>query len=389
MIQVNLKCFHWIKFILIGVDMKVRLSKCSISNQEIKAVASVMESEYLGMGSKVLEFESAIKSYLGTGKDVVCVNTGTSALHLALSSLGITVGDEVLVPSLTYVASFQAISATGAIPVACEVDSETLFLDVRDAELKITNMTKAIMPVHYASASKNMKEVYTLAEKYGIRVVEDAAQAFGCERNGCKIGVEGDIICFSFDGIKNITSGEGGAILSSDELLLERLKDCRLLGVEKDTEKRFSGQRSWEFDVSHQGFRFHMSNINAAIGIEQLKKISAFKEKRQAIVFKYLNQLAGICELEFLSLDYEDMIAHIFVVKVVRRDELRMFLISAGIECGVHYKPNHLLSKYQCSVNLPFTELVYRELLTLPCHVDLTDVEQDYVVTKLKEFYGA
>lgn len=369
-------------------NLKVRLSKCSISSEEINAVKKVLESEYLGMGAQVLEFERNIKSYLDTSMSVVCVNTGTSALQLALSAIGIGHGDEVLVPSLTYIASFQAISATGANPIACEVNQDTLFIDVHDAKRKITANTKAIMPVHYASSSKGMDEVYTLAKEHKLRVIEDAAQAFGCKRDLKKIGTEGDIICFSFDGIKNITSGEGGAILTNDEKALQRLRDGRLLGVQKDTENRFSGNRSWDFDVEDQGFRFHMSNINAAIGIEQLKKIQLFRKKRQDVSERYMRQLKGIKNIEFLKLNYLDIIPHIFVVKAHDRDGLRRCLMDSGVECGIHYKPNHLLTKYNTNFDLPVTEDIYKKILTLPCHVDLSIRDQDMIIFKIKEFYN-
>ena len=370
--------------------MQVRLSKCSISPAEINAVTQVLESEFLGMGSKVLEFEQNIKRYLDTDMGVVCVNTGTSALQLALSALNIQEGDEVLVPSLTYVATFQAISSMGAIPIACEVSPDTLFIDIDDAETRVTPRTRVIMPVHYASASKGMLDVYSFAKKHQLRVIEDAAQAFGCYRDGSKVGVLGDIVCFSFDGIKNITSGEGGAVLTSDRRLLEKMQDGRLLGVIKDTEKRVSNQRSWDFDVVSQGFRFHMSNINAAIGIEQLKRIEFFKEKRQLIVQRYIKILSPINEVKFLNLNYKEIISHIFVIKVKNRDGLRDYLLKYGIECGIHYKPNHMLQMYLNSLTtLPITESIYKEIISLPCHVDLSLLEQDYVIQKIGEFYNA
>lgn len=369
--------------------MKVRLSKCSISNAEIESVSQVLLSEYLGMGEKVSEFEKKIKDYLGTQFEVVCVNTGTSALHLALECLGLSTGDEVLVPSLTYVASFQAISATGAVPISCEINPSTLFLDINDAEQKLTKRTKVIMPVHYASSSKGMEEVYDFATKHNLRVVEDAAQAFGCSRQGEKVGTSGDVICFSFDGIKNITSGEGGAIVTGDTVLAEKLKDSRLLGVKKDTEKRYLGQRSWDFDVEIQGFRYHMSNVHAAIGIEQLKRIDEFKIKRQSIVFKYLSELQKLSQVEMLDFIFDDLISHIFVIKVEQRNALRNYLLASGIECGIHYKPNHLLTKYEYNRCLPVTEKLYTKILTLPCHVDFTEDEQEYVITKIREFYEA
>ncbi|TQV64343.1 MAG: DegT/DnrJ/EryC1/StrS family aminotransferase [Sulfurovum sp.] len=367
---------------------KIRLSKSSVSQAEKDAVVKVLDKEYLGMGEEVKLFEEKIKNYLETSMDVVCVSTGTSALHLALSALGVKDGDEVLVPSLTYVASYQAISATGAKPISCEINSNTLFLDVEDAKTKITKNTKVIMPVHYASSSKGMDEVYKLAQEFGLRVVEDAAQAFGSKRDGKLVGTEGDIICFSFDGIKNITSGEGGAILSHDKEFIQKVQDGRLLGVEKDTDKRYSGQRSWDFDVNYQGFRYHMSNIMAAIGIVQIDRIEDFKIRRQTIAKKYLNAFKNINQIQNLDFNFDEVLPHIFVIQAQQRDELREYCILNNIECGIHYKPNHLLNKYKIDYILPITEKIYENILTLPCHFDLTEEEQNTVVGKIREFYN-
>ena len=366
---------------------KIRLSKSSILQAEKDAVLKVLDKEFLGMGEEVKLFEIGIKEYIDTAMEVVCVNTGTSALHLSLSVLGLKSGDEVLVPSLTYVASYQSISATGAKPVSCEINPDTLFINVNDARSKITKNTKVIMPVHYASSSKGMDEVYSLAKEFNLRVVEDAAQAFGCKRDGDFVGKTGDVICFSFDGIKNITSGEGGAILSNDKRFIQKVKDARLLGVERDTEKRFSGQRSWNFDVSSQGFRYHMSNIMAAIGIVQIDRIDEFRSVRQNIARKYIKELSKLEDINFLDFDFNETLPHIFVIKASNRDKLREFLLMSDIECGIHYKPNHLLSKYNSTFDLPVTEEIYGQILTLPCHYDLTDSEQKYVIEKIKEFY--
>lgn len=367
---------------------RVRLSKSSLGQEEKDAVLKVLDHEFLGMGAEVQAFENEIKAYIATDKEVVCVNTGTSALQIALSCLDIGLGDEVLVPSLTYVASYQAISATGAIPISVDVKEDTLFMDIEDAKKRVTENTKAIMPVHYASNSKEMSAVNTFAKEYNLRVIEDAAHSFGCKREGKTIGCEGDVICFSFDGIKNITSGEGGAVLSSDETFIQRVKDARLLGVEKDTEKRYAGQRSWDFDVTHQGFRFHMSNIMAAIGSAQLKKIDAIAVKRQSIAKHYVMSLKDVEGIELLDFDYDDIVSHIFVLKAKERDALREHLLSNEIECGIHYKPNHLLSKYR-SDPLPITEKIYEEILTLPCQFDLDKEDQDRVIKSIKDFYSA
>ena len=240
--------------------------------------------------------------------------------------------------------------------------------------------------MHYASSSKGMDEVYELAREFNLRVVEDAAQSFGCKRDGQLVGKKGDVICFSFDGIKNITSGEGGAILSSDKEFIQKVKDMRLLGVERDTEKRFSGLRSWDFDVKRQGFRYHMSNIMAAIGVVQLDRINEFRIKRQKIAKRYIEELDGVEHITFLDFNFDEVLPHIFVIKAKKRDELRKHLILNNIECGLHYKPNHLLKKY-ISECLPITEDIYGKIITLPCHYALTRDEQTKVVEKIKEFF--
>ena len=367
---------------------KIRLSKSSIGQEEKDAALKVLDHEFLGMGAEVQNFENEIKAYIGTQKDVVCVNTGTSALHIALSCLDIGVGDEVLVPSLTYVASYQAISASGATPISVDVKEDTLFIDMEDAKKRVTKNTKAIMPVHYASNSKEMPEINEFAKKHNLRVIEDAAHSFGCKRDGKTIGCDGDIICFSFDGIKNITSGEGGAVLSSDKAFIQRVKDARLLGVEKDTDKRYAKQRSWDFDVKHQGFRFHMSNIYAAIGSAQLKKIGTISKKRSDIAKCYVSFLKEIEGIEILDFDYENIVSHIFVIKAKNRDALREHLLSNEIECGIHYKPNHMLSMYKSDYKLEVTEKIYEEILTLPCQADLTKEEQMRVIEVIKDFYN-
>ncbi|HDC4325031.1 DegT/DnrJ/EryC1/StrS family aminotransferase [Aeromonas hydrophila] len=367
---------------------KIRLSKSSISEKEKISVFDVLAKEYLGMGEATREFEVAISNYLGiSDNQVATVNTGTSALHIALSAIDIQPGDEVLVPSLTYVASFQVISALGATPVACEVLPNTLFLDPNDVRSKISSKSKAIMPVHYASSCKGIEDIFLIATEFNLRVIEDAAQSFGSEYNGKKVGSFGDIICFSFDGIKNITCGEGGVVISSDLSVIDKVRDSRLLGVIKDTEKRYSGQRSWDFDVVEQGFRYHLSNINAAIGCAQLSRIDEFKDKRRQIAKKYVAELFSLERITILDFSFDEVMPHIFVIKSLDRDELRDYLLGKNIEVGIHYKPNHRLTKYKSDIELPVTDLIYEQILTLPCHYDLTNEEQEYVIKSIRDFY--
>jgi len=365
----------------------IRLSKSCLGKEEQRAVVNVLEKEFLGMGDEVQKFECELSQFFG--RPVVCVVNGTAALHLALQAAGIGAGDEVLVPSLTYVASFQAISATGALPIACDIDDKTLTLDCASMSSRLTNKTKAIMPVHYSGGVGDLSALYDFAKKHNLRVIEDAAHAFGTKYRGQRVGSFGDIACFSFDGIKNITSGEGGCVVSDDEQIIASIKDSRLLGVEKDTEKRFSGQRSWEFSVSRQGWRYHMSNIMAAIGIEQLKKFPQMADRRQNLAKKYDSFLIGNECIKVIQHNYDEVVPHIYVIQIESmkfRDSLRDELLKLGIQTGVHWQPNHQLDFYSdYQIGLKNTEKIYPHLLTLPLHPDLNNEDIEYICKNLLE----
>lgn len=370
--------------------MVIRLSRSSVGEEEKMALAGVIDAGYLGMGEEVRRFEEELAAFLGGGREVVCVNTGTAALHLAVAALDIGPGDEVLVPTITYVASFQAIHATGATPVACDVRQGDLYLDVADARQRLTARTKAVMPVHYASGTRGLAEVYEFARANGLRVIEDAAHSFGGDYDGRKVGATGDIVCFSFDGIKNITSGEGGAIVTSDPQVAARCRDARLLGVERDTEARYAARRSWTFDVTHQGFRYHMSNLMAAVGRVQLGKVGKFVARRRALAARYRAGFADLNAIAMLELDWEQIVPHIFVIRVVggARDALAAALKDAGIETGFHYQPNHTLSLF-AGGPCPVAEGLAEEILTIPLHAELTDAEQDAVIAAVRDFSKA
>ena len=378
------------------MNRKIRLSKSVVGREEVEALSRVIiEDGYLGMGREVQLFEKELQEFLKTNRHVICVNSGTAALHLAVMAVA-RPGEEILVQSLTYLASFQAISAAGAIPVPCEVNPDTIIIDLKDAERRLTKRTKAIMPVHYAGNPGDLEGIYHFAQRYGLRVIEDAAHAFGtvfkAQCSKFKVGEIGDIVCFSFDGIKNITSGEGGAVVTSDEKVAQFVKDARLLGIHRDTEKRYKGQRSWVFDVTHQGYRYHMSNLFAAIGRVQLKRFPEFKRIRQSLAKRYYEKLKGIPYIKLLNHNYDEVVPHIFPIKIVngKRDELRQYLLSKNIECGIHYYPNHLLSFYgNRKGELPVTEKLYNQLLTLPLHPDLTKEDQDRVIYEVKNFFNS
>ena len=346
----------------------------------------VLDREFLGMGDEVQQFELALSEFFR--RPTVCVANGTSALQLALEAIGVGIGDEVLVPSLTYVASFQAISATGAKPIACDVRSDTLIFDWRDAERRITKNTKAIMTVHYSGGVGNLHEIYLFAKRHSLRVIEDAAHAFGTVFQGRRIGSFGDIACFSFDGIKNITCGEGGCIVSDDEMILQRIRDSRLLGVKGDTENRFSGKRSWEFEVTAQGWRYHMSNVMAAVGLEQLKRFPEMSAIRQSLAQEYDRLLGGHPRIQLIKHDYNSVVPHIYVVLIpglADRKILQENLSLRGIQTGVHYYPNHRLSFFKDSVTMPLsvTDGIFPTMITLPMHIELSKKEVSFICNEL------
>jgi len=365
----------------------IPVQRPSIGREELAAVGKVFESGWLGMGSVVKEFEDAIANFLGV-RHVVATNTGTTALHLALDSIGLKPGDEVIVPSLTYVATIQAITATGAAPVFCDVEEDTLNLDLSDVEGKITDKTKAIVPVHYRGMPCGMNGLLKLADESGLRVVEDAAHAFGSYYKGKRIGSFGDLACFSFDPVKNVTCGEGGAITTQNAEFVDILQRKRILGIDKDTWSRYHDKRSWFYDVATQGYRYHMSNINAAIGLVQLKKYDKLNARKIAIAKIYDKEFAGLEKFELLRTDYDGLSLFIYIIKVRDgREKLMKFLEKHGIGTGIHYIPSHLFSFYSKKrVKLPVTEKVYEQILTLPLFPDMTNGQVERVVSTIREW---
>ena len=355
----------------------LRLSMASVGEEELQALKKVLfETVNFGLGVHVKEFEDEIKKFLNHKElEVVCVNTGTSALHLALESLSFPVGSEVLVPSLTFLASYSAISAAGLKPVSCEVTFPDCHIDVHDMEKRITEKTVAIMPVAYAGCDFDRKNLYEIANKHKLRVIEDDAHAFGSlNHDAVLFGASGDVVCFSFDGIKNITCGEGGAIVTKDKDLAHKIRVRRSLGIEKDVELRYQGTRAWDYDVSVQGFRYHMSNLNAVIGSEQLKKLGKFQIKKQKLLEAYLETINSLALTDFLIPTQKAKtsdILHIFscvLPEGLDRVKFRSVMSAAGFETGIHYPPNHLHTYYKTDYSLPVCENLGSRLVSFPFH---------------------
>jgi len=372
-----------------GESQVIPLAKPSIGEEELSEVKKTFASAWLGMGSAVFEFEKQLAQYLGA-ENVIAVNTGTSALHIALDAFGIKKGDEVIVPSLTFIGTIQAIIACGATPVFCDVDEDTLNIDVGDLAKRITGRLKAIMPVHYGGLPCEMDGLLKIAKDRGILVIEDAAHAFGSTYKGRKIGTFGDATCFSFDPIKNITCGEGGAVAVKDSQAAQNIIKKRILGIDKDTWHRYKEERSWFYEVVTPGFRYHMSNINASIGLAQLKKLDKFLEKKRGIVKKYDEAFRNLPELELLYRNYEETAPFNYVIKIKdgRRDEFLEYLNRNGVGAGINYIPNHLQPLFKdFKTRLPVTERVAKEIISLPLYFDMFDQDIDTVIDKVRLFF--
>jgi len=374
-------------------DLKrIPVSQPSLGPEELNAVKKVLDSRWLGMGAVTKEFEDAIAEFLGgvSTNHIITVNTGTSALHLALDAAGISAGDEVIVPSLTFAATIQAITALGAVPVFCDVEGNTLNLDVIDAERCFTPKTKAILPVHYRGVPCDMDRILDFAQNRHMRVIEDAAHAFGSFYKDRRIGAFGDLTCFSFDPIKNITCGEGGAISTRDPELADRLRRKRSLGIDKDTWSRYRNERLWFYDVTEQGYRYHLSNINAAIGLVQLRKFDVMNQRKIVIAQRYDAAFKSTSAIKLLRTPYEGLAFFTYIVRVLNeeRESLMKHLKESGVDSGIHYIPTHHFSFFKAFLKrpLPQTEMLYKQILTLPLFPEMTDDQTDHVINALTQW---
>ena len=354
----------------------IKVSKSSISNYEIASVKKVLKNQYLGMGPEVEKFEKLLKKFFN--REVCCFNSGTAALQIAIQSCGIGKGDEILVSCVTYVATYQAISATGAKPVLCDIDPKTLNIDLIGLKKKITKKTKAIVPVHFSGHPCSLDKIYIFSKQNNIKVIEDSAHAFGSFFKDKKIGSQGYINCFSFDGIKNITSGEGGCLVTNDKEIIKKAKVFRSLGVINEANLRYKRKKKWNYNVKSQGWRYHMSDINAAIGITQLKRFKKLATKRQVIAKKYDAYFKKYKELvSVFNRDYKKEVPHIYCLKInknINRNYLRSELLKNKIETGVHYKPGYYLDYYKSDKKyFPNCEKIQKKIITLPLHPGITN----------------
>jgi dTDP-4-amino-4,6-dideoxygalactose transaminase len=364
-----------------------------IGDDTLAHVKDAFDVGWLGMGGSTREFEQRIAEYLGlAGRHVVTTNTGTSALHIALLAAGVGPGDEVITPSFNYVADHQAVRMTGADVVMCDIRSDNLGIDPQKAGALVSERTRAIIPLHFAGIPCDMEGVYALAKKHGLRVIEDAMHAFGTRVADGKLGSFGDITCFSFDPVKIITSIDGGCVIVNSEQEQQRLQHLRLLGVDKDTTERYRNKRAWEYDVVSQGYRYHLTNIMASIGISQIKRVDEFIASRRKVCQAYNTAFSGLDGVTVPASDFSTVSPFIYSLRVHdgRREALIAHLDRKQIDTGIHFIPVHRHSYFtdaRCG-DLSVTGQVVNEVLTLPLHSNMKPEYVERIIAAVTEFLG-
>lgn len=364
-----------------------------LGKDTIEHISKILDIGWLGMGSNTKEFEELLSNYFELdNRYLIATNTATSALHLALRSMNIGKDDEVITPSFNCVADQQAIRMTGAEPVMCDILEENLDIDCEKAEELINEKTKAIVPLHYAGIPCNLEKVYELANKYKLRVIEDCCHAIGTKVDGKKLGSFGDTAFFSFDAVKTITSVDGGCIIVNSKEEFEKIQHMRLLGMSKDTIERYKNKRAWDYDVIGEGYRYHLNNVMAGVGISQIKKINEIIASRQKICRYYNEELKEIDGLIIPKTDFVDISPFIYVVRVLdnKRDELVDHLKNLAIDTGIHWKPVHkftYFSNTKCG-DLTITNKIANEILTLPLHSNMNSEFIKRVIKGVKTFFS-
>jgi dTDP-4-amino-4,6-dideoxygalactose transaminase len=369
-----------------------------IDEAEIEAVVACLRSGWVTTGPVTRQFEQDFNAYLGGGLHAISVNSATAGLHLALESLGIGPGDDVIVPTLTFTATAEVVRYLGARPVFVDVEPDRMTLSVAAVEAALTPRTRAIVPVHYAGLACDMDALLALARRHGLRVVEDAAHAFPTRYRGRLVGtLDSDITVFSFYANKTMTTGEGGMVVTRDADLARRVRVMRLHGISQDAFDRYvSTKPAWYYEVVAAGFKYNLTDIASAIGIQQLRKIDRFAARRAHLAQRYHDGIKGLpLHLPALPGDDDTHAWHLYVIRLTAdarlgRDDLIAALARRGIGTSVHFIPLHRQPYWRDTYDLsparfPVAEACYPRMLTLPLYTKMTDADQDRVIESLHE----
>jgi dTDP-4-amino-4,6-dideoxygalactose transaminase len=371
---------------------KVPVFKPLIEDEEFEASRKALELGWLGMGSYVGEFEQQLKQYLhADDRHVAAVSTGHASIHLGLLAMGVGPGDEVITPSFNNAADFQAILATGAEPVFCDINEDSLCIDLDKAEAVISPRTKAIIVMDYDCVLCDHDRVAELARARNLRVLHDASHSFGSKSDGRMVGSFSDVTTFSFDPVKTITCIDGGALVVRSEEELARVHEMRLIGMGQPATVMYTNSRAWTYDMRTIGFRYHMANLHAAIGLAQLAKMDVISESRNSACRYYNEQLVDVPEVIVPLTDFHDITPFLYYIRVPgdKRDALRAYLAERGIDTGIHWQPGHwftLLKDFRRG-DLSVTDRVGHEVVSLPLHSKMPTETLDRVIAAIVQFF--
>lgn len=378
--------------------MKIRkkflaFSRPSIGKKEINRVTTCLKSGWITTGALCKEFEDKFCQLTGSQR-AISLNSATAGMHIALTALNISDGDEIITPSMTFASTVNMIALSGAKPVFVDVDYGTLNINTDLIEEKITKKTKAIIPVHFAGAPADMDKINSLAKKYKLTVIEDAAHAVGTYYKGIHSGGFGHTAIFSFHPIKNITTGEGGMITLSNAVLEKKVRLLRFHGIERDAWKRYGKGGNPSYDIAEPGYKYNMPDILAALGLAQMERWPEFNRKRTELAGIYLEKLEDISGIDLPQVPQYDHVHawHLFVIKVsaLDRDEFMNRLSEYNIGYGLHFPPTHSLNyikkRYEGNIGLlPETERAAQKIISLPLFPDMREKEVEYVCKAIKE----
>jgi dTDP-4-amino-4,6-dideoxygalactose transaminase len=373
-----------------------------LGEEEISEVIDTLRTGWITTGPKTKRFESDFATFLGQDTDALAVTSATAALHLGVDACGVGHGEEVITSPYTFTSTAEVIRYMGADPVFVDIDPVTLNIDPEKIERAITPKTKAIMPVHIGGYPCDMDAILQIAKKHGLKVIEDAAHAFPVKYKGKMIGtLDSDVTAFSFYATKTITTGEGGMAVTKNPALAKRMRVMRLHGIDRDAFDRYTSDKpAWYYEIVAPGYKYNMSDMMASMGIHQLKKAYAFKEKRTAIAKRYLEELKNLpVILPVTPKEGEDHAWHLFSLRLadgapITRNEFIQKMSEAKIGCSVHFIPLHMQPYYRDKYGLkesdcPAAADAFARVVSLPIYTKMTDADVSYVIEQTKRLLGA
>jgi dTDP-4-amino-4,6-dideoxygalactose transaminase len=382
------------------IENFLSFSRPTLGTAEAAEVMACLASGWLATGPRVQQFEQMLQDYFDA-PHVLALTSATAGLHLSLLALDLAPGDEVITTSLTFIATLNTIVQAGGTPVLVDIDPDTLNMDLEQVAAAISPRTRAILPVHFAGLPVDLARLYALAEDYNLRVIEDAAHAIGAQYNGQRIGSFGDTQVFSFHPNKNMTTGEGGCVVTRDAELAQRIQTLRFHGIDRSAWQRNTKEGSQHYDVIAPGFKYNMMDLQAALGLHQLPQVDDFNHSRYQLAQRYHDLLANWSQWE-LPADPAQTPGHAWHIYTPRlnvdvagctRDEFIQKMKEYNIGIGLHYEPVHLYTYYRERYgwqrgDFPVAEYVGDHIVSLPLFPQLTEEQQDYVVLSMKKVFS-